>query len=61
MGKMVWDGAKWGREGLFPANPDLADILGRKERIWILSFVWLIFRIPNFQISRLVKDLGLTA
>ena len=22
------DGPKWGREGFFPANPDLADILG---------------------------------
>ena len=25
---MAWDGPKWGREVLFPANPDLADILG---------------------------------
>ena len=25
---MTWDGPKWGREVLFPANPDLADILG---------------------------------
>ena len=25
---MGWDGPKWGREGFFPANPDLADILG---------------------------------
>ena len=28
MEKIAWDGPKWGREGLFPANPDLADILG---------------------------------
>ena len=28
MEKMAWDGTKWGREGVFPANPDLADILG---------------------------------
>ena len=28
MEKMAWDGPKWGREVLFPANPDLADILG---------------------------------
>ena len=26
--QMAWDGPKWGREVLFPANPDLADILG---------------------------------
>ena len=28
MEKMAWDGSKWGREVLFPANPDLVDILG---------------------------------
>ena len=29
MEKMAWDGPKWGRDVfLFPANPDLADILG---------------------------------
>ena len=28
MEKMAWDGPKWGREDLFLANPDLADILG---------------------------------
>ena len=26
--RMTWDGPKWCREGLFPANPDLADISG---------------------------------
>ena len=26
--KMAWGGPKWGQEVLFPANPDLADILG---------------------------------
>ena len=25
--KIAWDGPKWGREGFFPANPDLVDIL----------------------------------
>ena len=25
---MAWDDPKWGREGLFPANPDHVDILG---------------------------------
>ena len=28
MGKIAWDGPKWGREAIFQANPDLADILG---------------------------------
>ena len=28
MQKIIPDGPKWGREVLFPANPDLADILG---------------------------------
>ena len=28
MEKIAWDGPKWGREGFFPANPDLAGILG---------------------------------
>ena len=27
IGKMAWDGPKWGQEVVFPANPDLADIL----------------------------------
>ena len=26
--KVTWDGPKFGREVLFPANPDLADISG---------------------------------
>ena len=26
--KIAWEGPKWGREVLFPANPDLANILG---------------------------------
>ena len=29
MDKIAWDGPKWGQDGIFPANPDLADILGR--------------------------------
>ena len=28
---MGWDGPKWGREVLFPTNPDLPDILGRTD------------------------------
>ena len=29
--KIAWDGPKWDREVLFPANPDLADILGNTD------------------------------
>ena len=28
---MTREGPKWGRERVFPANPDLADILGRTD------------------------------
>ena len=28
---MAWGGPKWGREVIFPANPDLADILRRTD------------------------------
>ena len=31
MQKMGPDGPKWGQEDFFPANPDLADILGRTD------------------------------
>ena len=32
MEKVAWDGPKWGREDvLFPANQELADILGRTD------------------------------
>ena len=31
MQKMPWDGPEWAPRGLFPANPDLADILGRTD------------------------------
>ena len=27
-GKIAWDGPKWGQEGFFAANPDLADVFG---------------------------------
>ena len=56
---MTWDGPKWGREDLFPANPDLADILGDTD----FDFDFFIFgifldpkfpdfQVPDFQISR---------
>ena len=54
MEKIAWDGPKWGQEDLFPANPDLADILGRTyfdfDKFLFPRFfiVW----IPHFWISR---------
>ena len=51
MEKMASDGPKWGREAIFPANPDPANILGRTD----LDFEKLCFffdsLIPNFRIS----------
>ena len=56
MEKIAWDGPKWGREGLFPANPDLADILGDMDldfenshfyNVWKSNF-WMS-RFPDFQ------------
>ena len=49
MEKIAWDGPKWGREVIFPANPDLADILGRTD---LDIFYFYIYWIPNFWISR---------
>ena len=56
------DGPKWGREVLFPANPDLADILGRTDFDFEIVFFDLLGskiskfpgpRFPNFQKSGL--------
>ena len=59
MEKIAWDGPKWGREDLFPANPDLANILGRTdldfESFYFLDPTFLDFQVPrspNSQISR---------
>ena len=49
--KNAWGGPKWDREGLFPANPDLADILGRMD-LDFENFVFWIFWNPDFWISR---------
>ena len=39
-GKIAWDGPKWGRECLFPANPDLADILGDTDFDFKNFYFW---------------------
>ena len=53
------EGPKWGREVLFPTNPDLADILGRTdfefENCYFLDFLDLKFQdvqVSDFKISR---------
>ena len=48
---MAWDGPKWGREVLFPTNPDLADILGRMDFDFenFHFFDFLDPRFPDFQ------------
>ena len=53
------DGPEWGQEDFFPANPDLADILGRTdfdfENFCFLDFLDPKFpdvQVPDFQISR---------
>ena len=43
MEKMDWDGPKWGREGLLPANPDLSDILGRTDLDFVNFPFYFIF------------------
>ena len=50
--KMARDGPKWGREVLFPTNPDLADILGRTDFDFENFYFLFVFWISNFQISR---------
>merc|ERR1711938_222788 len=51
MEKMAWDGPKWGREDFFPANPGLANILGRTDLIFE-NFYFFHFLDPKFWISR---------
>ena len=55
MEKMAWDGPKWGREDFFPTNPDLANILGRKDLdfedfyfFYFLDPKFLDFQVPRF-------------
>ena len=44
---MTREGPKWGREVLFPANPDLADILGRTD-FDFENFYFFDFLDPKF-------------
>ena len=55
MDKSAWDGPKWGPRGLFPANPDLADILGNMDldfdnfhSLYFLNSEFLDFQVPRF-------------
>ena len=52
MGKIVWDGPKLCREGIFLANPDLADILGDMDLDFENFHFFILFGIPNCWISR---------
>ena len=58
MEKIAWHGPKCGREGLFPANPDLADILGRTD-LDFENFNFLHFldsKFLHFQVARFPKS-----
>ena len=61
---MGWEGPKWGREVIFPANPDLADILGDMDSDFENShfpyfFGFQISGFPGSQISRIWSGPGL--
>ena len=56
---MAWDGAKWGQEGLFPANPDLANIsddmdFDFEKRISISSLCFGIPKNLDFSTSKIM-------
>ena len=52
MEKMACDGPKWGREFIFLANPDLADILGDMDLDFENFHLFHVFSDPNFWIPR---------
>ena len=56
--KIAWDGPKWGREGLFPANPNLANILGDMDLDLIIFIVevFLDSKFLDFQFPRFPKS-----
>ena len=56
MEKIAWDGPKWGREGLFPTNPDLANILGDMDLdVDNYHFLFLGFQLYGFPGSQISK------
>ena len=65
MEKMAWDGPKWYPRGIFPANPDLANILGRTDldvETFLFFDFWdskfLDFQVPRFEKSGPWQGLG---
>ena len=67
MEKMAWDGPKWGREDFFPADPGLANILGRTdldfENFYFFHFLdpkFLDFQVPRFPKSGLGRAAATT-
>ena len=60
MEKMTWDGPRWVREALFPANPDLAGILGRTDLDFHIFFDLFDSEFLDFQVTSFPKPgLGL--
>ena len=60
MEKMAWGGPKWGQEDFFPANPDLADILGDMDLDFENFNVGYVvgFQISGFPGSQISKNLA---
>ena len=58
MEKMAWDGPKWGREDFFPANPGLANILGRTDLDFENLYFFYLFdpKFLDFQVLRFPKS-----
>ena len=53
-----WDGPKWDQEVLFPANPDLADILGDMGLVFENFDFGVCFgsKFIDFQVARFPKS-----
>ena len=58
---MTWNGPKWGREVLLPANPNLANILGRTDLDFVNLHVLHVLdsKFLDFQISQIWPLAGL--